>query len=424
MRARSRALEAASTLLLLACAAATARAGEPARQEDHLFAFAVIADSHIKVSTSDDYRYIKAESISRELLANFVRDINSHVPPVDFTVHLGDITEAGTLQEFTWAGIVLDSLDCPLYPVVGNHDNFEGDYKQNFLDFSGLDSTHYCFDYFGINFIVIDCTLPRYLPPYVHCDYIVRTRTARDLAAKPDMPAIIFSHYNMWERYWNATFDTTEGYAEYLGVPWLREALEDAGNVLAVVNGHVHANRVEVHNDIYYIDVNATLVGRPSIRYFYVYANRIEVDYEYISDETLFNHVKGLCPLCTSCFDRDSVCAFVDGTVEDKRFTIPYDGKLAHVSRRAPCAFELDISRDDRGRLTATVASERSGVLGLSLYDVRGRRIDACRVYKGEEVLTVDLGSELPGLAGLPRGIYFISATLGGATRNRKIPVL
>jgi predicted phosphodiesterase len=382
-----------------------------------------MADSHIKVSTSDDYRYLKAESISREILANFVRDINNHSPPVDFAVHLGDITEAGTVQEFNWARPILDSLACPLYPVVGNHDNFQGDFKQNFLDFSGLDSTHYSFDYFGINFIVIDCTLPRYLPPYVHCDALVRARTARDLAAKPDMPAIILSHYNMWERYWNAQFDTTASYAEYMGVPWLREVLEDAGNVVAVINGHVHANRVEVHNDIHYIDVNATLVGRPSIRYFYVYGDRIEVDYEYISDENLFSHVEGLCRWCTSCFNPDSVCAFIEGSEEDRRFTIDYEGHRARVMRSEPACFEFEVMRDERGSLMAAVASEHTGVLNLSLYDVRGRRIDGCRLYKGGETMLIDLGREIPGLAGLSGGIYFILASLGDATRTRKVPV-
>lgn len=424
MRGRSQILKAALMLIILACAADAAAAGRPERQEDHLFAFAVIADSHIGIATSDDNRYIKAQSISRPLLANFVRDINNHIPPVDFAVHLGDITEFGTVQDFNWASIVLDSLECPLYPVVGNHDNFQGDYKQNFLEFSGLDSTHYAFEYQGINFIAIDCTLPRYLPPYVHCDYVVRTRTARDLASKPDMPAIILSHYNLWERYWNAEFDTTKSYAEYEGVQWLRDVLEDAGNVVAVINGHVHANRVEVHNGIYYIDVNATLVGRPSIRYFYVYVDRIEVDYEYISEQTLFDHVQGLCPWCLSCFNPDSVCAFVDGSEEDKRFTMYYERQSAGVEPRAPVAFELDIMRDGRGRLMASVTSEHRGVLDLSLYDVRGRCVDECRLYKGSERVTVDLGRELPALEGLPAGIYFISAALGGGVRNSKVPIL
>ena len=67
--------------------------------EEILFVFAAIADSHIKRYQFDDYRFLKALSICRELLANCVADINSHSPPVDFVVHLGDITDFGTLEE-------------------------------------------------------------------------------------------------------------------------------------------------------------------------------------------------------------------------------------------------------------------------------------------------------------------------------------
>ncbi|MGD9402579.1 MAG: metallophosphoesterase, partial [bacterium] len=275
---------------------------------DMLFSFAIIADSHIRPYGYDSTYYIKANSISRELLANFVRDINDHLPRVDFVVHLGDVTDNGSVDEFEWAGSILDSLECPLYPVVGNHDNFQSDDKQAFKDCFGLDSTHYSFDYFDMHFIVIDCTLQPYVPPRVHCHAVERAWVEQDLAANPDKPTIVLSHYNMWERGWCATFDTTCHYQEYEGVAYLRQILEEAGNVVAVLNGHVHANRVEVHNGIYYLDINATLVGRPSVRYFYVYQERIDVDYEYISDDSLFNHVQALCGRCTACFDPDLVC--------------------------------------------------------------------------------------------------------------------
>lgn len=413
---------AAVLVLFAACTAPAVEGARPVEHEDFLFAFAAIADSHIRIITSDDYRYLKAESISRELLAAFVRDINDHDPPMDFAVHLGDITEYGTVQEFSWARTILDSLRCPLYPVVGNHDNFQSDYKQNWLDFAGLDSTHYAFDYFNTNFIVIDCTAQPYIPPYVNCDHIVRGGLARELALKPLMPTIVLSHYNLWERKWNAGFDTTASYAEYPGVPLLRDILEGAGNVIAVINGHVHANRVEEHDGIYYIDLNATLIGRPSIRYFYVYRNRIEVDYAYISDEVLLAHVESLCPFCTFCFDPDLVCDFIDGTESDKRFTIYYDRMAAGVEQGEPVAFEFEVGYDDHGRMMAVVTSEHLGPLRISLYDVMGRRLDAHRAYKDEACVRMDLERVLPGLADTPGGIYFVSAALGGTTRTRKLP--
>ncbi|MFH1314059.1 MAG: hypothetical protein ABIJ00_12650 [Candidatus Eisenbacteria bacterium] len=92
--------------------------------------------------------------------------------------------------------------------------------------------------------------------------------------------------------------------------------------MIAVINGHVHANRVAVHNDIYYIDIGATLVGRPSIRYFRVFPDRIEVTYEYISNRKLLDHTASLCLACKQCFNPLHTSAFMDGDKSDKEFTI------------------------------------------------------------------------------------------------------
>jgi Icc protein len=290
---------------------------------DFLLVFATIGDSHISARLADTKRTLKALSISSELLRNYVRDINSHMPPVDFAFQLGDLTDSGTPEEFAIARCILDTLRCPLYPVVGNHDNMQNDNKQGWRHFAGMDSTLYAFDKLGFHFIVIDCTSDPYVRPRVHCDSTVRAWVARDLALNSDKPAFVISHYNMWQRAWSPVFASKEGYHEYKGMPQLREVLTRAGNVVAVINGHVHANRVEVHDGIYYIDIGATLVGRPSIRYFYLYPDRVEVTYAYISNDMLLNQVEYLAHHCMSCFDRVKICDFIDGTDSDKRFTIP-----------------------------------------------------------------------------------------------------
>jgi predicted phosphodiesterase len=309
-------------------------------QADPEFVFATIADSHIcKGSASDDYRYLKALGFASDILKNYVHDINAHEPDVDFVVHLGDITDFGSAGEFRKAKAILDKLECPLYPVVGNHDNFESDNKRNWKEFSGLDVTNYTFDYGGVHFVVIDCTPNPYWPDSVDCDCDLRGWVAADLEANSAKPSIVLSHYNMWERGWNAKFDTLKHYAEYMGMPELREVLEEAGNVIAVINGHVHANRVEVHRDIYYIDIGATLVGRPSIRYFAVFPDRIEVDYEYLSGELFFESVEDLCSRCSNCFDRQKVCDFIDGNESDKRFTVLFEEPLGRDRRPIPRHF-------------------------------------------------------------------------------------
>jgi predicted phosphodiesterase len=299
-----------------------------------LFVFAAIGDSHIvgPIRTAA-YDFsgrsgMMALNLSDRLLARYVGDINSHIPAVDFTFQLGDLTDNGKRTEFATARAILDSLHCPLYPVVGNHDNMQSDDKRGWRDFAGRESTDYSFDRDGFHFIVIDCTADPYVPPYVVCDSTLQLWIARDLALNSDKPTFVISHFNMWERSWNSHFELGEGYKEYEGMARLRDILERAGNVVAVINGHVHANRVEVHNGIYYIDVGATLVGRPSIRYFYVFPERIEVTYAYLSDATLSGRVEDLARRCYRCFDPAGVVDFIDGTDADKRFSVPVNMRV------------------------------------------------------------------------------------------------
>jgi predicted phosphodiesterase len=298
--------------------------GRQEHRSDSVFVFATIADSHIGKGTfCNDLRFIKAIRIADRLLDNYVRDINSHVPDVDFVIHLGDVTETGTAGEFAKAKRIMDRLECPSYWVVGNHDNFQSDNKRNWKSSAGTESTYYTFDYKGYHFIVVDCTPNPYNPQTIACDSTLRAWVSKDLAVHCDNPALLFSHYNLWERSWGANFDTTGRYPEYRGMAELREVLERAGNVVAVISGHVHANRVEVHRGIYYIDIGATLIGRPSVRYFEVFPDRIDVTYEYISGELLLDEVVDVSADCSHCFDPARVCDFIDGRESDKRFTMP-----------------------------------------------------------------------------------------------------
>jgi hypothetical protein len=396
------------------------------RADDLFFSFATIADSHLLNYRRDDYRYLKCLTISSDLLSRYVRDINDRSPPVSFVVHLGDVTDKGMRGDFARARTILDELRCPWHAVIGNHDNFKSDGKQGFKEFSGRDSTTYSFDHGGYHFVIIDCTPDPYVPENVGCDSMVRDWVEADLATAWPRPAVIFSHYNMWERTWDAFFDTTQSYEEYRGMPELRRVLERAGNVVAVINGHVHANRVEVHNGIYYIDVGATLVGRPSIRYFDARPGRIEVDYEYISDADLLEHAEAACLRCCCCFDAHLVCDFIDGEEEDKRFTVgqkPAAAVGTHVREPSfPLAFNL-IHLGGR-RYVAGASSGLTGALDLALYDVRGRLIDRCRARKEGSVISIDLVERLPAIKDLPGGVYFLRLELRGHSRTRKLVLL
>jgi predicted phosphodiesterase len=308
--------------------------------------------------TQDDYGYLKAMSVAEDLLEVCVQDINSHYQEVDFTLVLGDISDEGKSWELERAAVILGGLDAPYYPVVGNHDNFQDDNKQAWKDAFGRDSTSYVVTWEGFKFIVIDPTLDPYDPPdhMVRFDEDLREWVRGELEEDPEMPTFLVGHYPLLNRCWTAAFrvfnrvgrtclsaedghfaedtpSSPRGYPDpeylnyyrvYPGGRELREVLEDHPNVIASLNGHVHANRAEEYKGITYIDVAATLVGRPCVRYFYVYPDRVEADFEYISDTDLFDHVSGMCPYCLRCTYPNSVCGFIDGRLEDKRFTIHF----------------------------------------------------------------------------------------------------
>jgi predicted phosphodiesterase len=335
---------------------------KPAEYDEPLFVFAVIADTHLPDSRllppHDDHRYLKALSIAEALLINCVEDINNHSPAVRFTVVLGDISDNGKGWELNRAAEILGELNGEYYPVVGNHDNFRDDNKAAWKAAFGYDSTSYVFTCEGFRFIVIDPTLDPFDPPdhMVRFDENLRNWVRSQLDQYPDAPSFLINHYPLLNRCWNAGFQTyhragqncleakarsaseseepyrrglppdeeKDFYKVYEGGTELRAILEGHGNVIASINGHVHANRAEEHNGVVYIDVGATLVGRPSIRYFYVYARRVEVNFEYISNDSLFAHVSGMCPHCTSCTHPNAVCSFIDGRIEDKRLAIHF----------------------------------------------------------------------------------------------------
>ena len=54
-------------------------------------------------------------------LCNMVDDINRR-DSIDFVIHLGDLTDTGTIKEFVWARDYLSRLNKPYIVLIGNHD--------------------------------------------------------------------------------------------------------------------------------------------------------------------------------------------------------------------------------------------------------------------------------------------------------------
>ncbi len=324
-----------STFLCLGC-------GDSSHKEEPLFVFAAVADPHVveeSRSGHDDARYLKALTISLKLLRNSVQDINGHRPPVDFVIVLGDISDHGYLRELQLAKAVLDSLSPPYYPVRGNHDARQDYWEMVF----GEDRLNYAFDHEAFHFVIVDCCVAGRGGPEVRWGEDAREWLRQDLQAHSTMPTFFFNHANLYERTWSAAFDQREVYGVHGGADELRAILSEAGNVVAAVSGHVHANRLEIHEGLPCVEVGATCIARSSVRYFYVYRDRTEMISEYLSDRELQQYAEEVARRTPRLDDVGAALALVDGCPEDRSAVLPHPMMPADADGGSPLQVVLDV---------------------------------------------------------------------------------
>ncbi|WP_460893812.1 metallophosphoesterase family protein [Rufibacter soli] len=83
---------------------------------------------------------------------DFVRTANTYAN-IDFVVHLGDISDFGMSQEFTWVHDIMQDLKWPYLTVIGNHDML-GNARQVYKKMYG--PLNYSFTYGHTKFVFVD----------------------------------------------------------------------------------------------------------------------------------------------------------------------------------------------------------------------------------------------------------------------------
>ena len=95
------------------------------------FSYAIITDSHIGYAIYDygttgwnDTPYGYTQGTAAEYLRREVNWINAHKGQynIRFVIHIGDITDSAERSEFLKAKEILDDLEVPYIPIMGNHD--------------------------------------------------------------------------------------------------------------------------------------------------------------------------------------------------------------------------------------------------------------------------------------------------------------
>ncbi len=222
----------------------------------------LISDLHIGPDRSTEGMPLKLSEHSLPFINEFVDNLSKD-PNYAFAIHLGDLIEdAGRdtdLQNFQIGVAALGQSSIPVHHVVGNHDviNLSTDEICSFLN---LDSLFYSFDVGEFHFIILysDTHTPIKYPASIPQNQV--SWLQEDLA-KTTKPTVVFTHFSLADQ-------------DLAGNPWfyrqpdncflgnrteVRRILSNSGNVVAVLNGHLHWNHIDQHDGIPYITIQSAV---------------------------------------------------------------------------------------------------------------------------------------------------------------------
>lgn len=83
---------------------------------DILYSFAIVSDSHVNYS-------------ALESAINMTKNVQDEYK-IRFIIHLGDLSDLGTLQELTQSKAILDSASVPYYVLPGDRDIFDNSQEE------------------------------------------------------------------------------------------------------------------------------------------------------------------------------------------------------------------------------------------------------------------------------------------------------
>ncbi len=212
--------------------------------------FGIISDVHLGENCFIKGVNRKLGNHSEKLLKKFVNTMNNKVKP-NFVMNLGDLIERKDQNQdkanYSKGLKILNNLKCPLYNVIGNHElkNLSKSEIKNILKISKF---YYSCDIKYIHLIVLFSSW--------HKDRIIigseQIKWLKKDLRETENRVIVFVHHpladqNLRGNFW---FEGRENKGLISNRQEIRKIIQDSGKVLAVFNGHVHWNKLNVHNKI------------------------------------------------------------------------------------------------------------------------------------------------------------------------------
>jgi 3',5'-cyclic AMP phosphodiesterase CpdA len=221
--------------------------------------------------------------------------------PPDFIASAGDII-CGEIEDYSvdfrfMDRHLIDPLDVPLLPCLGNHENRQGEgipeqnvaYDRRY----GPGWHNYLYTIGGIAFIVIDST-----GAHREGDEITAARNAfleRAFARAGSMPVLVLTHVPLIAMRDEAALLPSFGFSSW---KILDEALltiieAHADQVIAVLCGHIHLTGAKKRRGIYHIMPSGTAGYPADFAAYDVYADRVEVEMQRAPDELIGDQALG-----------------------------------------------------------------------------------------------------------------------------------
>jgi 3',5'-cyclic-AMP phosphodiesterase len=223
--------------------------------------FALISDVHLGPLASHQGKLRKLTDQSEELVRAFVHRMKAEVGP-DLVINLGDVLEdeAADKDRERYARFVslLQEIGKPVLHVAGNHDTINLTPQELCGLWGTSDGVTYSRNVDGFHFAVLRTIEHRgeriELPE-------AQLRWLADDLAKATLPCIVLMHHPASEMRLegNRWFEKRPHLCRVVERRALREVIERSGKVLAVFNGHVHWNHLDIIAGIPYVTLQSLI---------------------------------------------------------------------------------------------------------------------------------------------------------------------
>src|SRR6187402_3495536 len=214
--------------------------------------FALISDVHLGPPASHQGKLRKLTQLSEPLVEAFAQRMRQELEP-DLVINLGDVLEdeSRELDRARYARFVdiLASIGKPVMHVAGNHDTIHLTPADLCELWGNAPDVTYSQDHCGVHFAVLRTVEQKRVRIDLPEEQLAWLE--RDLAAT-QLPCVVLMHHAASEMRLdgNRWFDARPHLARIVQRRAVRRIIEASGKVIAVFNGHVHWNHLDIINGI------------------------------------------------------------------------------------------------------------------------------------------------------------------------------